>query len=195
MKIQQILYHEGVFAPQKTDEGFVESAVNLVLVFAQRIYFESHPIHVELKKKFANAEIVYCSSAGNIIDNKFVVNKIVINAIAFEKTTIKVAEVTVENSEDSFAAGEEILQQLNTENELKGILFFTDGSRVNGTSFIAGINNKNIHTVGASGGMAGDDANFCRTLVGLNHDPKEGKIVAIGFYGESISFGYSSVGG
>ena len=46
-----------------------------------------------------------------------------------------------------------------------------------------------------TGGLAGDDADFEKTLVGLNCDPREGEVVAIGFYGNHLKIGYGSFGG
>ena len=45
------------------------------------------------------------------------------------------------------------------------------------------------------GGLAGDEYNFEKTIVGLNSDASAGKIVAIGFYGDNIHFGFASEGG
>ena len=46
-----------------------------------------------------------------------------------------------------------------------------------------------------TGGLAGDGAKFKTTLVGLNETPTEGRIVAVGFYGNDLSITYGSVGG
>jgi hypothetical protein len=43
--------------------------------------------------------------------------------------------------------------------------------------------------------MAGDEYSFEKTVVGLNADATSGKIVAIGFYGNHIHFGFGSEGG
>jgi hypothetical protein len=46
-----------------------------------------------------------------------------------------------------------------------------------------------------TGGLAGDGSKFEKTLVGINKAPTEGKIVAIGFYGEHIKVSHGSMGG
>jgi hypothetical protein len=46
-----------------------------------------------------------------------------------------------------------------------------------------------------SGGLAGDDGAFAVTLVGLNEMPMQGRIAAIGFYGERLAVAHGSLGG
>lgn len=45
------------------------------------------------------------------------------------------------------------------------------------------------------GGLAGDNIKFEKTLVGLNEDASEGKVVVIGFYGNEINFSFGCKGG
>jgi hypothetical protein len=46
-----------------------------------------------------------------------------------------------------------------------------------------------------TGGLAGDGAQFKKTVVGLNQLPQAGTIVAIGFYGAKIKVSHGSLGG
>ena len=46
-----------------------------------------------------------------------------------------------------------------------------------------------------TGGLAGDGARFEVTLVGADGAPEEGRIAAIGLYGQSLTVGHGSVGG
>ncbi len=71
----------------------------------------------------------------------------------------------------------------------------SDGLHVNGSEIVKGINSKLSQDVPCTGGLAGDAANFEKTLVGLNSAPKENQIVAVGFYGDNLEVGYGSVGG
>ena len=60
---------------------------------------------------------------------------------------------------------------------------------------LKGFNENLDESVTVTGGLAGDGARFQKTLVGMNNQPIEGNIVAIGFYGERLKVGYGSVGG
>ena len=46
-----------------------------------------------------------------------------------------------------------------------------------------------------TGGLCGDDARFETTLASYNETPKQGEIVAIGFYGDSLEVSFSIHGG
>ena len=43
--------------------------------------------------------------------------------------------------------------------------------------------------------MCGDDARFEKTLASYKENPKEGEVVLIGFYGETLEISYASFGG
>lgn len=73
-------------------------------------------------------------------------------------------------------------------------MVFSDGSLVNGSELTKGLNQA-AGNILVTGGLAGDDANFRSTLVGLNRNPAEGNIVAIGFYGHKLLVTHGSQGG
>jgi len=49
--------------------------------------------------------------------------------------------------------------------------------------------------VSISGGLCGDDARFEKTLAGYNENPKEGEVVCIGFYGDTLEITSANYGG
>jgi hypothetical protein len=79
--------------------------------------------------------------------------------------------------------------------DLKSILVISEGSLINGTELINELILQTREAVPIFGGLAGDEYNFEKTIVGLNSDASAGKIVAIGFYGDNIHFGFASEGG
>lgn len=79
--------------------------------------------------------------------------------------------------------------------DLKAILIISEGSFINGTALINELILQTKEAIPIFGGLAGDEYNFEKTLVGLNKDASQGKIVAIGFYGNNIHFGFASEGG
>ena len=90
--------------------------------------------------------------------------------------------------------GKKIKEDLLSD-DLKSILVFSEGSFINGTELIYEFILQTRETVPIFGGLAGDEYNFEKTIVGLNSDASPGKIVAIGFYGDNIHFGFASEGG
>lgn len=66
---------------------------------------------------------------------------------------------------------------------------------VNGSELVAGITEAIPENVALTGGLAGDDGNFQRTVVFRGKAIAQHCVVAIGFYGKSIRVGYGSMGG
>jgi hypothetical protein len=62
----------------------------------------------------------------------------------------------------------------------------SDGLLINGSQLTRGINRVN-KLIPVTGGLAGDGARFCETYVIANDVPAQRTIVAIGFYGDSLS--------
>ena len=175
------------------DEGLRETA-DLVLVFGSRPLLEDSSKYDEVKAKYPNANIIMGSTSGEIVEDLVYDDSLSVSATNFEKTELKVASMDISDAADSFDAG------VKMANELKGkglahIFLITDGLHVNGSEIVKGINSTMERKIPCTGGLAGDAANFEKTLVGLNAAPSENQIVAVGFYGDNLEVGYGSVGG
>lgn len=168
--------------------------VNLVLAFAQRTLLDEILPYNNLRERYPNAEIILCSSSGQISNNCNVENDIVVTAISFEKTKIKTTQIDIVLDNNIDELGKKIKADLLSD-DLKSILILSEGSFVNGTELINELIKQTNKSIPIFGGLAGDEYNFEKTVVGLNADATSGKIVAVGFYGEHIHFGYGSEGG
>lgn len=168
--------------------------VKLVLCFAEKEILQKKETYNQLKDKFPNSDIVICSTAGEIYQNTVHENSLTVTALEFTKTQLISASVNVSDFENSYAAAEGLVNKLSKDN-LKYIMVFSDGSLVNGSELVKGLNDAAGKDILITGGLAGDAANFKSTLIGLNEQPTEGKIVAIGFYGDFIKVTHGSKGG
>ncbi len=121
-------------------------------------------------------------------------NTISLTAIQFDKTKIKTAVAQIGNLKNSFDAGRSLAAGLDPAG-LKNVFVISDGLKVNGSELVLGLQEFLPKGVIITGGLAGDGAKFKTTLVGLNESPIEGRIVAVGFYGNNLSVTYGSVGG
>lgn len=189
MKLKQYHFRSG----QDINMDVFEKA-SLVLVFGNRLLVEQQHYDTEWKVYFPNAEIMFCSTAGEIYNTGVSDNSLSVTAIQFEKTTIRTHLSNISQFGSSKEAGKHILRSLDGE-LLKHILVFTDGQLVNGSELVEGINENIPPTVTVSGGLAGDDGRFQKTLVGLNGNVSEGNLVSIGLYGNHIAVGHGSQGG
>lgn len=195
MKIQQLLINERKELNfVVTSDEFFQDKADLVLAFAQRTVLENILPFEILRTTFPNAQIVLCSSSGQISDNCIIEEDIVATAISFDKTTIKVTEIDILSNNSIEDLGKKIKDELLAA-DLKSILILSEGSYVNGTELINELIRQTNKRIPIFGGLAGDEYNFEKTIVGLNDNASPGKIVVIGFYGEHIHFGYGSEGG
>ncbi len=194
MKIQQSVFKKNQWETISVTQGFDASKVNWVLVFGGRLTLENIQPYEYLKGQFPQADIVLNSTSGEIYQDSVHDDSIVVTAIEFEKTLIKSVELDITTHYESSLVGERIAEALVGEN-LRTIFIISDGSRVNGSELIASLNKKTNEEILISGGLAGDAARFEKTLVGLNRNPEEGKIVAVGLYGDCLSVGHGTMGG
>ena len=172
----------------------IESNVNLVLTFSSKNHLQNPNTFNSIKSQFPNADIVLCSTAGEILQEKVLDNSIIVTALEFEKTTIVSSVVNIDDFKTTEGATIALAKKLQKEN-LQYILLISDGSKVNGSELINGLYKHIDRKVTITGGLAGDGSKFESTLVGLNNHAKEGQIVAIGFYGNSLVVNHGSQGG
>lgn len=166
----------------------------LVLVFGGREQLIAGDVKESLTHKFPGAYILYSSTAGEIQENFVRDNSLAVTAIQFEKTTIRTATSDFESAGGRFEAGVEIANQLLAP-DLKLVFVLSDGQNVNGSELVNGLNFALPGEVPVTGGLAGDGTAFSSTIVGLGTELAEGKVVAIGLYGESLKVGFGSQGG
>ncbi|MEC4003996.1 FIST N-terminal domain-containing protein [Flavobacterium sp. SUN052] len=167
----------------------------LVLVFANRMLLEQTEIIDNIRKEFPYEHIVFGSTSGEIIEANVFDDSIVVTAIEFEKSTFEIrTENVLNHNKDAKKMGEILYDKMPKEN-LKHLFVISEGSFVNGSSLIEGLEKNIQNSVPISGGMCGDDAKFEKTLASYKENPKEGEVVLIGFYGETLEISFSSFGG
>lgn len=171
-----------------------DHSTNLVLCFGSKAVLNEPNTYTLVKTKFPAADFVMCSTAGEIYHDEVLDNSLVVAALHFEKTKLKSASVNSKDFPNTFASGIALAKKLPKE-ELKYVLLISDGSLVNGSELTKGISSQFDKNVLITGGLAGDGSDFVSTLTGLNEQPKEGEIIAIGFYGNDIKITHGSQGG
>lgn len=176
------------------NNGLDNFNASLVLCFGAKELIAQPEVYNSLKSKFNNAQITLCSTAGEILNNTVTDNTVIAIAIELNSTTLATALVNISNYTNSYDAAVALIAQLPT-NELTYVLVLSDGSLVNGSELVKGLNESVNNNQLITGGLAGDGNNFISTKVGLNSLPSEGNIVAIGFYGSKIRVTHGSQGG
>ena len=169
----------------------------LVFVFGNRLMLQDSNIYNEVREIFKDGHLVFGSTSGDITSGYVDDNSVTITAIEFEKSKFLIKTANVLNSDveiDSFKTGQELIAKFPKEG-LKYVFIVSDGSFTNGSQLTKGMNAATIDNLIVTGALCGDAARFETTVSSYNEKPKEGKIVAIGFYGETLEVTFATNGG
>ncbi|NRT13248.1 FIST signal transduction protein [Flavobacterium sp. 14A] len=167
----------------------------LVLVFGNRYLLEKPEVIADIRKEFPYENIVFGSTAGEILCCHVNDDSISVTAIAFEKASYVVKrENILDFDKNAVQLGEALYAKMPKEN-LKHLFVLSEGSFVNGSSLINGLETQLSASLSITGGMCGDDARFEKTLASYKEDPKEGEVILIGFYGDNLEISFASFGG
>ncbi|MGE5503381.1 MAG: FIST signal transduction protein [Actinomycetota bacterium] len=170
------------------------AGAQLVVWFAAPAAIAGADPHGALAARFPNARIVGCSTGGEIAGEEVVDASVSAVAMQFASARIEAAATTIDTAAESEAAGRRLADALPKDG-LRSVFVLADGMRTNGTALVAGLRSVLPEQVLLTGGLAGDGADFKRTLVGCDGTPAEGVIAAVGFYGDSLRLGWGSFGG
>ncbi len=192
MKIEQKKWNESGWKTLSKEP--LSAQPQLVLVFGGSALVQQAKVYDEVKAMYPQSHILMMSTAGEILDTGVSDGTLSLTAIYFEKTTLQFATGDVSDGPDSKTVGEKLAKSFAPEH-LAHVMVFSDGLKVNGTGLVAGMTGILPKNVALTGGLVGDGADFKHTYVGLDTVPAEGKLVAIGFYGDSLEVSFGSMGG
>ena len=169
-------------------------SAQLVFIFIGIDLKNQDQLLADLKDRYPNGDLIFCSTAGEIAGDKILDESAVSTAIHFEKTKIKIHRQVITDSADSAMCGQSIADALTAE-DLKSIFILSEGTLTNGDFLIQGVNDHLNQKVLVTGGLAGDAGRFTQTFVGVNELAQPGVIAAVGFYGNNIEISHGSQGG
>jgi hypothetical protein len=179
MKIEQSIISASGQQAVKSDNG-LKNLAQLVLLFGERELLKNR-LHIGLvKQNYPFAQIVGCSTSGEIYNETIFNNEIIVTALFFEKTTIEVAREPIYSMEDSFSVGNRLAERLDKE-DLVHVMLFSEGLNINGSELTKGINKRFNDKISVTGGLAGDQDHFLETVTVFNAAGETNQVVAIGF--------------
>jgi len=190
------LYHflENKWSKHSKSQLVDENSVNLVLCFGSNSMLRVDNIYATVQSKFPTSQIAFCSTAGEIYQDSVFNESLIAVAFDFQKTAIETSRVNVKDYSNSYSAAIGLAKK-NPKENLTYVMIFSDGSMVNGSELVKGLSTQIDKNILVTGGLAGDGTDFKSTLLGLNEQPKEGEIIAIGFYGKNLIVTNGSQGG
>jgi hypothetical protein len=196
MQTASVHWRENTGWQTSWSDGF---KADLVLYFGGRETLANAARYHELKVLYPHAILLGCSTGGQIEGDDIGDAGLSGLAVSFSRTRLAVARAAGCAGTSCQASGaalaRELAAQATAEEPLAGIFVLSDGLLVNGSQLVRGM----IDTVGRDlpimGGLAGDGADFTKTLVAADALPQPGVIAALGFYGDAIRIGHGSAGG
>jgi len=192
MRIEQRIWQADTGWRVAASDGAI--APSLVLFFAAPGTVDDGQRFAELRAQYPAAPIIGCTTGGEIADIDVLDGSIVATAVEFAHTRLAFSESPIDAKGCSIAAGKRLGADLPRAG-LRGVFVLSDGTRVNGSDLVAGIQSVLGPNVAITGGLAGDGSRFGTTRVGLDVNPEPGRAVAMGFYGDEIRLGFGSFGG
>ena len=148
----------------------------------------------DLRRSYPEAIIAGCSTAGEIFGSDVQDHSVVVAALRFARCQIRQAFATISQPGESLQIGEQLAKELAAP-DLRAILVFSDGTRVNGSRLVEGLRDAIPPGVVVSGGLAGDGVKFRQTWVLRDGFPGEGGVIAVGLYGAALRVAHGSKGG
>lgn len=167
---------------------------HLVLAFAPDTALARPGFARELQHAFPTAQLVGCSSAGEIGNHGVTSGAVVLTALHFRRPNFHVAQVALTSMAGSHAAGAALGRAL-ARPDLKAVLLFCPGVGINGSALLQGLASAVGPQVLLSGGLAGDDGKFTQTWTLCDGVADSQAVVGIGLFGEHWRISHGSFGG
>ncbi len=158
---------------------------NLVLVFGSVKRFGDAKLQSTLKSRYPTAQIIGCSTSGEITAAGVFDDSLQITAILWERTVQRVTHTKMSGMQNSYETAVGLARQLKSSDDLKAVLVYSDGLQVNGSELLEGFKSV-LGDIPLMGGMAGDGFNFNQTLQIFNDTISDGLVIAVGLYGKNI---------
>jgi hypothetical protein len=195
MQIQTLSYARGRGWSEAIDVAN-DSPGTLVLAFGASSFATDVQPFQDLRRALPNAQLIGCSTAGEIHGTKVHDDSIAVAIVRFEHTSVAAASADVVATNDSFRAGLTIGKALAGP-ALRAVFLLSNGAGVgvNGSELVSGINEIVGGAAVVTGGLAGDGNRFERTWVLHNDVPRPDVVAAVGLYGDRLRFGHGSKGG
>lgn len=191
MKAAILLYSKQTIIQSAGDPDVYGGNADVVICFGAKSDLSVSETYEMLREKFVSAEIITCSTAGNIFGVTVTDENMSVMAIKFSEGSVITHAVVLGHYPSTLDAGKALAEKFASEN-LTSLLLFSDGTFVNGSE-LAGAFRSEQYPV--SGGLAGDGSHFLSTLAGLNGNAQEGLIVGVGLQGSKLRIGHGTCGG
>lgn len=126
-----------------------------MLAFGSRAALASSGWRTHLRDLYGEAQLIGCSTAGEILGEQVFDDTIACTALEFDAVEVRVETVDVASSEQSWEAGASLAKRLGSP-ALRQVVVLSDGLHVNGSGFVSGLLEHLPAGVGVTGGLSTD---------------------------------------
>jgi len=183
MTIERLKYINGQWEIEKNK--LKDKSADIVFTFGDRDTIKKSDIYTKLKTVYPRADIVGCSTGGNILGDSINLAKAVATAVSFDKGKVEISVEDFSDTDNQYKASHRLVEKLPKDN-LKHIFILSDGLNMNGSFLVKGANQAINSQVPITGGLASDGKSFKETWVIANDIASQKRMVAVGFYGDSF---------
>lgn len=191
MKAALFQYSGDTFTACKNNQQLLPEEAQLVLCFGAKGVLASVHTYPALKERFPNADIITCTTAGEIFGTSVCDDTLSVTAMCFAHTRVAIASVQLNDYSSSYDAAKGLMKAFDGMNP-NYVMVLSDGTMVNGSELSAAFAEENVLV---TGGLAGDGDKFEATMVGVNGHAISGVIAGIAFIGDKLSVGHGTMGG
>jgi hypothetical protein len=164
-----------------------------VLVFGSVAAFQERNFGKQLQERYPHAQIMGCTTSGEIAGDKVYDNTVQITAMEWEKSELRFVLKPITSMGMSYGIGTQIAEEL-ADPRLKGLFVLSDGLHINGSELVEGLQSV-LPDTPITGGLAGDNAQFEETFL-IHNDKIHNKVViAAGIYGDDAIVTSGALGG
>jgi hypothetical protein len=176
------------------DPAQSDPSPQLALLFGSRASLTDPDSIASVRRRFPNAILLGCSTAGEILDSSIFDETVSVTAVRFDATRIVADSVAIANPAESRAAGATLARSFPVDG-LVHLFVLSDGLNVNGSELVKGLSENLPVGVTLSGGLSADGSAFGETTVVFRDTVSSKTIAAVGFYGNRLEVGCASLGG
>ncbi|MCG6202123.1 FIST signal transduction protein [Psychromonas antarctica] len=186
--------HQNVFIAGAWENTLVPlEKANLVLLFGDRQQIKNHSVMENIRTNYPHAQIVGCTTSGEILGTKIYDDSLCLTAIEFKHSYITVRSASI-NNKLTYDVAKNLADEIYNK-DLRYVMVLCDGQQINGSELVNGLQASLPENILITGGLAGDGTIFNETLVWHNENAETGKILLVGFYGDKLSFSHGCICG
>lgn len=167
----------------------------IVFLFGDTEQFKDPQHYSNIRKRYPDANILGCSSSGNVLGVEVSNSSIVATSVQFKSARVKLISLDFTPGYSPQALEEKLAKSISDLNEtdIKHLFVLSDGLSMNGSDLVKGINK--TAKVPVTGGMAGDGDRFQETWIVANDVPHQNRIAILAFYGDSLTTSHGCYAG